>query len=152
MSSHKATKEIKNTSTIVLELSVYRVWGRVWGWGKSILLLHNRHPGFKYCTRYKMIVRLAQRFPNSISETSQKTKRVNQIKSLRWNMDKTLRKHAYSNIFKYIEIFTIKKIENFQIKISDILHISAQNIDCGYSLEPARRGGPNAYPQSMFKT
>ena len=42
------------------------------------------------------------------------------------------------------------KIENFQIKISDIFHISAQNIDCGYSLEPPRRGGSNEYPQSMF--
>ena len=29
-------------------------------------------------------------------------------------------------------------------------HISAQNIDCGYSLEPPRRGGSNEYPQSMF--
>ena len=33
---------------------------------------------------------------------------------------------------------------------SDILHIYAQNIDCGYSLEPPRRGGPNEYPQAMF--
>ena len=29
-------------------------------------------------------------------------------------------------------------------------HISAQNIDCWYSLEPPRRGGSNEYPQSMF--
>ena len=29
-------------------------------------------------------------------------------------------------------------------------HISAQNIDCGYSLEPPRRGGSNEYPQSVF--
>ena len=28
--------------------------------------------------------------------------------------------------------------------------ISAQKIDCGYSLEPPRRGGSNEYPQSMF--
>ena len=28
--------------------------------------------------------------------------------------------------------------------------ISTQNIDCGYSLEPPRRGGSNEYPQSMF--
>ena len=28
--------------------------------------------------------------------------------------------------------------------------ISAQDIDCGYSLEPPRRGGSNEYPQSMF--
>ena len=26
-----------------------------------------------------------------------------------------------------------------------------QNIDCGYSLEPPRRGGSNVYPQSMFR-
>ena len=42
------------------------------------------------------------------------------------------------------------KTEIFQIKNSDIFHISAQNIDCGYSLEPPRRGGSNEYPQSMF--
>ena len=26
-----------------------------------------------------------------------------------------------------------------------------KNIDCGYSLEPPRRGGSNEYPQSMFE-
>ena len=26
-----------------------------------------------------------------------------------------------------------------------------KNIDCGYSLEPPRRGGSNEYPQSMFR-
>ena len=31
-----------------------------------------------------------------------------------------------------------------------IFLISAQNIDCGYSLEPPRRSGSNEYPQSMF--
>ena len=31
-----------------------------------------------------------------------------------------------------------------------IFLISAQNIECGYSLEPPRRGGSNEYPQSMF--
>ena len=54
-----------------------------------------------------------------------------------------------ARLFKYIEIFTTKK-ENFQIKYSDIFHISAQNIYCGYSLEPLRRGGFNKYPQSTF--
>ena len=47
-------------------------------------------------------------------------------------------------------IFYHQKNENFQIKNSDIFHISAQNIDCGYSLEPPRWGGSNKYPQSMF--
>ena len=36
------------------------------------------------------------------------------------------------------------------MKNSDIFLISAQNIDCGYSLEQPRRGGSNRYPQSMF--
>ena len=31
-----------------------------------------------------------------------------------------------------------------------IFLISAQYIDCGYSLEPPLRGGSNEYPQSMF--
>ena len=31
-----------------------------------------------------------------------------------------------------------------------IFLISAQNIDCGYSLEPPRRGGSNEYPQSVL--
>ena len=42
----------------------------------------------------------------------------------------TLRKHVYSNILKILQT----KMDNFQIKKSDIFHISAQNINCGYSL------------------
>ena len=37
-----------------------------------------------------------------------------------------LRKLAYSNILK----ISPPKTENFQIKNSDIFHMSAQNIDC----------------------
>ena len=40
------------------------------------------------------------------------------------------------------------KTENFQIKKNAIFLISAQNIDCGYWLEPPRRGSSNEYPQS----
>ena len=57
-----------------------------------------------------------------------------------------LRKHAYSNILKLLP----PKTENFQIRNSVIFRISAQNIDCRYSLEPPHRGGSNEYPQSMF--
>ena len=39
--------------------------------------------------------------------------------------------HLFKNILKILQ----PKKENFQIKNSDIFHISAQNIDCGYSLE-----------------
>ena len=49
----------------------------------------------------------------------------------------SLRKHDTKNL-------------KFQIKILIFFYISAQNIDCGYSLEPPRRGGSNEYPQSMF--
>ena len=46
----------------------------------------------------------------------------------------------------YWNFYHKKKHENFQIKTSDIFHISALNIDCGYSLEPPRRGSSNEYP------
>ena len=56
-----------------------------------------------------------------------------------------------TRLFKnmYIKNFTSKN-RKFSDKNSDILHISAQNIDSGYSLEPPRRGGSNEYPQSFF--
>ena len=52
----------------------------------------------------------------------------------------------------HIQIYRKFHLQNrkFSCKTSDIFHISAQNIDCGYSLEPPRRGGSNEYPQSMF--
>ena len=56
-----------------------------------------------------------------------------------------------TNLFKYTEKFTTKTWK-FSDKNSDIFHISAQNIDCGDSLEPPRRGGSNEYPQSMFSS
>ena len=58
----------------------------------------------------------------------------------------SLRKHAYSNILRILP----PKNENFLMKNSGSFYISAQNIDCGYSLEPPQRGGSNEYPQFMF--
>ena len=70
-----------------------------------------------------------------------------QRRAARWTLNRySLRKHAYSNILK----ISPQNTEYFSDKNSDIFHISAQNIDCGYSLEPPRRGGSNEYPQSMF--
>ena len=37
---------------------------------------------------------------------------------------------------QYTEIFLAYKIENFQLKKFDTFLIFAQNIDCGYMLEP----------------
>ena len=53
-------------------------------------------------------------------------------------------------LFKYTEKFITEKLKIFRQKNSNIFHISSQNIDYGYSLEPSRRGGSNEYPQSMF--
>ena len=64
----------------------------------------------------------------------------------------SLRKHAYSDILKISPQKKKKKKKKkneqkkpwkFSDKNSDIFHISAQNIHCGYSLEPPRRGGSN---------
>ena len=43
-----------------------------------------------------------------------------------------------TRLFKCIENFTTKKGKFSDKKKIDIFHISAQNIDCGYSLEPPR--------------
>ena len=51
---------------------------------------------------------------------------------------------------QYTENFVALKNENFQLKKFDIFLIFAQNIDCGYTLEPPCQGGSNEYPQSMF--
>ena len=55
-----------------------------------------------------------------------------------------------TRLFKYIQNISPPKTDNFSGKNFDIFHISAQNIDCGYSLEPPYQGGSNEYPQFMF--
>ena len=56
-----------------------------------------------------------------------------------------------TSLSKYTENLTTKKMKVFRWKILFFFFpISAQNIDCAYSLEPPRRGGSNEYPQSMF--
>ena len=55
-----------------------------------------------------------------------------------------------TRLYKYIENFTTKEEKFSEKKKFYIFHIPAQNIDCGYLLEPPRRGGSNGYPQSMF--
>ena len=63
------------------------------------------------------------------------------------NLHISLQKHAYSNILKILP----PNKENFQIKNQTFFHISAQNTDCGYSLELPRWGGSKEYSQSMFR-
>ena len=50
---------------------------------------------------------------------------------------------------KYTKIFIAIKMKIFNRK-SDIFLNFALHIDCGYTLEPPRRGGSNEYPQPKF--
>ena len=58
----------------------------------------------------------------------------------------SLRKLAHAIYRDFLGLKNAK----FQLKNFDSFLIFAQNIDCGYTLEPPRRGGSNEYPQSMF--
>ena len=49
-------------------------------------------------------------------------------------------------------IFFCCKNENSQCTNFDIFLIFAQNIDCGYTLGPPRRGGSNEYLKSLFRS
>ena len=61
-------------------------------------------------------------------------------------------RYHYENMpVQYTEIFKVVKNENFQKKNVDIFLIFVPNIDCGYTLEPPRRGGSNEYPQSVLE-
>ena len=46
--------------------------------------------------------------------------------------------------------FYHEKLKEKSDKKSDIFYISAQNIDCWYSLELPCRGGSNEFPQSVI--
>ena len=74
-----------------------------------------------------------------------RTKKATQRTTIMARMN-TLRKHAYSNIMKILP----RKNENFQIKISDIFHISARNIDCvTQSMFLSRNKENNVYPYKL---
>ena len=59
------------------------------------------------------------------------------MKSRLYNFD-PLKPHFNIVILGFIVVYII------------FLILLKKNIDCGYSLEPPRRGGSNDYPQSMF--
>ena len=58
------------------------------------------------------------------------------------------RKHAYIVLTPLKPHFYTVKLGSTGVYINFL--ISAQNIDCGYWLEPPHRGGSNQYQQSMF--
>ena len=60
----------------------------------------------------------------------------------------TIRKLAHAIYRDFLSFKNLKfSAENFDIFLN-----FTQNIDCGYTLEPPRRGGSNEYPQSMFRS
>ena len=62
--------------------------------------------------------------------------------------DISIRKTCPCNEYPFIPHFYILKLGFAGVYLFFLFLL--QNIDCGYSLEPPRRGGSNVYPQSMF--
>ena len=61
-----------------------------------------------------------------------------------------MKSHYANTPMQYTAIFHGCKNVNFQMKNSNVFLIFAQNIDCGYTLEPPKRGGSNEDPQSIY--
>ena len=61
---------------------------------------------------------------------------------------KYIRKTCPCNVYPLEPHFYIAKLGLAGVNLFFLFLL--QNIDCGYSLEPPRRGGSNVYPQSMF--
>ena len=59
-----------------------------------------------------------------------------------------IRKTCPCNVYPLIPHFYIAKLGYAGVYLFFLFLL--QNIDCGYSLEPPRRGGSKVYPQSMF--
>ena len=59
-----------------------------------------------------------------------------------------IRKTCPCNVYPLIPHFYIAKLGYGGVYLFFLFLL--QNIDCGYSLEPPRRGGSNEYLQSMF--
>ena len=60
----------------------------------------------------------------------------------------SIRKARPCNVYPHEPHFYIAKLGYAGVYLCFLFLL--QNIDCGYSLEPPRRGGSNVCPQSMF--
>ena len=78
---------------------------------------------------------------------------MNELQSNRCTVDRKRNKYSendgsthYENTpIQIYRKFHLQKLKIFRLKNSDIFHISAQNVDCGYSLEPPRRNKKKMY-------
>ena len=67
-------------------------------------------------------------------------------------LDSSLSETHYENTpMQYTEIFYVVEKEIFRRNFLIFFLIFAQNIDCGYTLEPPHQGGSNEYPQSVLE-
>ena len=85
----------------------------------------------------RFIAVVSYRCVNVITAKTRQNNNNKKTKKKKKKNKKKTKKKTKARLFKYIEHFTTKK-KNFQIKNPDIFHISSQNIDCGYLLEPPR--------------
>ena len=66
-----------------------------------------------------------------------------------YNFD-PLKLHFYKVKLGFTLVYIIVLSSAQKHRLWVLIRTASQNIDCGYSLEPPRRGGSNEYPQSMF--
>ena len=92
--------------------------------------------------KHQLILLYKLSFTTDDEERQLRQKTNNKIKS------KDIRITCPGNIYPPIPHFYIAKLGYARVYLFFLFLL--QNIDCGYSLEPPRRGGFNVYPQSMF--
>ena len=73
---------------------------------------------------------------------------ISSLNFFKHQVEKRIRKTCPCNIYPRKSHFYIAKLGFEGVYLFFLILI--QNIHCGYSLEPPRRGGSNLYPQCMF--
>ena len=99
---------------------------------KTMLMANGRINDYKWTLRSICHLKMASCFYNAVQQMSHF-------------------RHNENTPMQYTEIFkSCKKMKIFSKQFLIFFLFLLQNIDCGYTLEPPRRGGSNEYPQSMF--
>ena len=103
------------------------------------------------CREYKLVKDTDEQFVlrNTLLNKSISLNLSMVSKHLPQNAERLKATITKTRLFKYTENFTTKQ-RKFSDKNSDFFFLFLLKTDCGYSLEPPRRGGSNEYPQSMF--
>ena len=104
-----------------------------------------------YCTRSFLFESKSNNRKRKKEEEEDKEEEKQNVVKRLWEVRKTRkssRKHAYIIVTPLNPTFIDWKwgLQGYTLFFLFLL----KNKDCGYSLEPPRRGGSNEYPQSMF--